>query len=173
MKKILFYILLLFQLAVVLLIVLQSNLIDKYGEERTFITHPIKEEDFIEDNIQDYETYTFEFEINNIPKEKWEVDKQHNYRNPVYVLLKENKAGVYEVIKATDKEITTNKNNEIVLIGKDAYESEDNVFHVNYGFETVNVKNHKKLLKKYKLTKPTKITYKFTSWKQSKLISID
>ncbi|HLR59521.1 MAG TPA: GDYXXLXY domain-containing protein [Pseudogracilibacillus sp.] len=173
MKKILFYVLLLFQLAAVLLIVWQSHLINKYGEERTFITSPIKEEDFVLDDIQDYETYTFEFEINNIPKEKWDVDKQHNYRDPVYVLLKENKAGVYEVIKATNKEITTKKNNEIVLIGKDAYESEDNVFHVNYGFETVNVKNHEKLLKNYQLTKPTKITYKFAPWKQSKLISID
>lgn len=173
MKRTLFYILFLFQITVVLVIVLQYNLIDKYGEERTFITQPFEDEYYEGENyIQNYDTYTFEFEINNIPKDKWEGN-DYDYRAQVYVLLKENKTGVYEVVKATDKKITTDKATEVVLIGHDIYESEDKVLHVNYGFDKINVKNHESLFKDYELSKPRKATYKFAPWNQSKLVNIE
>ncbi len=172
MKRILFYILLLFQIIAVLVIVLQYNLIDKYGDERTFITQPFEDENYIEKDIQDYDTYTFEFEINNIPIDKWEGD-DYDYRAQVNVLLKENKAGVYEVVKATDKKITTDKATEVVLIGHDIYESEDKVLHVNYGFDTINVKNHESLFRDYELSEPREVTYKFAPWNQSKLVNIE
>src|SRR5690625_224150 len=103
MKRILFYFLLLFQVSVVLLVVLQYNLIDKYGTEITLITQPWEEE-YNEDDVFAYQDYTFEFEINTFSKDKW-VGKEVNYQTPVFVLLKENQSGIYEIEKVTDKEI--------------------------------------------------------------------
>src|SRR5699024_10915096 len=115
MKRILFYILLLFQVSVVLLVVLQYNLIDIYGAEITLITQPWEEEYYVND-IHAYQDYTIEFEINTFAKDKW-VSKEVNYQTPVFVLLKENQSGIYEIEKVTDKEIQTNKSKEIVLQG--------------------------------------------------------
>jgi len=171
MKRILFYFLLLFQVSVVLLVVLQYNLIDKYGAEITLITQPWEEE-YYEDDILAYQDYTFEFEINTFAKDKW-VGKEVNYQTPVFVLLKENQSGIYEIEKVTDKEIQTNKSKEIVLQGTNLYESEADFFHVDYGFETVNVKNHQDLFEDFKVSEQTEVTFKFAPWKQTKLIQIN
>src|SRR5699024_4147964 len=81
-------ILLIIQESVYFIIVLQYNLIDKYGTEITLITQPWEEE-YYEDDILAYQDYTFEFEINTFAKDKW-VGKEVNYQTPVFVLLKEN-----------------------------------------------------------------------------------
>ena len=179
MKRALFYTLLLFQVIVVLLVVVQYNLIDTYGEERTFITVPYPDEEYypddefyMEEEITDYDMYSFEFAINNIPKDKWEGKKDYNYRDRVYVLLQKNDSGIYEVVKATDKKITTSKENEVVLIGNNIYEDE-NDYHVSYGFENINVDNHKKILKDFDMSKENKVTFKVTPWKQGKLIKVE
>ncbi len=179
MKRALFYTLLLFQIIAVLIVVVQYNLIDTYGEERTFMTIPypdeeyyLEEEYFIEEEISDYDMYSFEFAINQIPKEKWEGKKDYGYRDQIYVLLAKNESGVFEVVKATDKKITTNKENELVLIGNNIYEDED-VYHVSYGFENINVENHKEILKDFDMSKENKVTFKVAPWEQGKLIKTE
>src|SRR5690625_7369065 len=126
MKRILFYFLLLFQVSVVLLVVLQYNLIDKYGAEITLITQPWEEE-YYEDDILAYQDYTFEFEINTFAKDKW-VGKEVNYQTPVFVLLKENQSGIYELVNVTDKEIQSNKSKVIVIHGSSLYDSEADIY---------------------------------------------
>src|SRR5699024_12231623 len=100
MKSNLFYFMLLFQVSVVLLVVLQYNLIDKYGTEITLITQP-REEEYNEDDVFAYQDYTFEFEINTFSKDKW-VGKEVNYQTPVLVLLKVNKSELYDIEKVKD-----------------------------------------------------------------------
>lgn len=175
MKRILFYSLILFQVITVSIVVIQYNLIDTYGKTATFIVHHYDEEDeyYYEENIQDFETYMFELEINNIPKDKWEGKKEVQYNDRVHVLLEENKNGVYEVVKATDKELTATKENQLVLIGKEIYENDDKMYHVSYDFETINVTTHQNLIKDLKIREMKKVSYKFAPWNQSKLINIE
>lgn len=176
MKKALFYTLLLFQIIAVSIVVVQYNLIDAYGEDRTFMTTPYPEEEeeyYIDEEITDYDMYSFEFAINQIPKDKWEGKKDYGYRDQVYVLLAKNESGVYEVVKATDKKMTTDKENELVLIGNDIYKDEDGDYHVSYGFENINVENHKEMLKDFDMSKENKLTFKVAPWEQGKLIKVE
>lgn len=172
MKRILFYTLLIIQIIAVLLIVIQYNLIDTYGETKSFKINQ-SEEYFDSELIRDYDMYTFELDINEIPKEKFEGNPDFDYRDAIYVLLKKNKDGIYEVVKATEEKITTSNKNELVLLGKNFYKDDQGIYHVNYDFETINVKAHKPIIKDLKSSEITKVTYKFASWNQSKLISIE
>src|SRR5699024_5442284 len=115
----------------------------------------------------------FELEINNIYKGKWHGKKEIQYNDRVYVLLEENKEGIYEVVKATDKELAATKDNQLVLIGKEIYENDEKTYHVSYDFETINVKTHKDVRKDLKLPDRKKVSYKLAQWNQSKLINIE
>src|SRR5699024_214501 len=175
MKRILFYSLILFQVIAVSIVVIQYNLIDVYGKNATFKVHQYDKEDeyYYEENIHDFDSYMFELEVNNISKGKWHGKKEIQYNDRVYVLLEENKEGIYEVVKATDKELTATKDNQLVLIGKEIYENDEKTYHVSYDFETINVKTHKDLIKDLKISDMKKVSYKFAPWNQSKLINIE
>lgn len=138
MKRILFYSALLLQIGIIVVLIIQSSMIDEYGKSIKLLTE--KQEYYYPYDTSMDQTMFVSYEINNIPKQKWETDLALNYNEKVYVLLEQGKDDLYEVVKAGQESFTP-KSNQVVLTGK--YQYEDNVlgvYIVHYGIEELNRK---------------------------------
>lgn len=165
MKRYLFYFVLLIQVLLIILLVVQNGLIDRYGKTVKLIT---EKNDYIDNSFYEEDFYT-EYEINKISKDQWKLAQAEDlaFNERVYVLLKEDEDGIYHVVEATDEQMTAEEN-EVVLIGMHPYY--DSGYHVDYGIETI--KNYKQ----YGSLDPNKqwlVTLKVSPWHQKKIIAIE
>lgn len=165
MKRILFYIALIMQIVLILIIGFQDSVIERYGEEIM-----LKVE---RDNYKQYESNKvniyLNYEINKIPVSKWEVNDNASYNEKVYVLLESEDNSIYHVMRASSKKIKAGEN-QVVLIGKKSSSSYPyGLRSVEYGLE--NVKDP--LLFEGVSSKKSRIaTIAIAPWGQTKVISI-
>jgi hypothetical protein len=156
--------LLVFQVAVISLIAIQYALIGKYGETVEVLQ---KSPDPDMYDYQDDGLY-IDYEINYIPKNKWDLPKNIKHNEKVFVLLEANNDGLYEPVKATGKSVNT-KGNQIVLSGKyQEYASEPNRKRVDYGIEHIRKNQYSKLDQQ----KQWIITLQIAPWGQKKIVDI-
>ena len=131
MKQKLFAILLLFQAAFILLVPLQHHLIGDYGKTIQLLG-----------NLSPYYYYDetrnilyFEYEINTIPEEKWEVSRELDFQEKLYVIVKPDENGIYEVVRATDKKPDIGAEETILLAKYSYYHEVGKEYQVEYGIE--------------------------------------
>lgn len=135
MKRILFYLLLAVQLIVLLFLTFQFEKIDEQG--KMIKIHTIKPEYPMYDFVFEDSMYV-EYEINKIPQEKWNNSSTVDYNNRVYVLLKRDNNGIFQVEQASIDRLTTDKEEEVVVVGTYHYHDEALGYHyVSYGMEKI------------------------------------
>src|SRR5690625_804257 len=103
MNRILFYVVLIFQALIIILFLFQFERIDQVGTEIKLVTVEKR-------GMNDYyfplmnDAY-LDYEITKIPPEKWNGSVDLDYKDTTYVLLQENKEGVYEIVEASGEKI--------------------------------------------------------------------
>lgn len=166
MKRILFYLLLVFQVAVISFVAIQYKLIDDYGKEVNILKEKSEPDSYYypEDGLH------LDYEINDLSDEKWHAPDNMNTNEKVYVLLEADEDGVYHTVGAAKKKLET-KQDQVVLVGKyqdDISESDNN--RVNYGIEQVK---EKKKYSKLNRNKEWIVTLKIAPWGQKKIVHIE
>src|SRR5690625_1789393 len=135
MKRILFYLLIAVQVIAILFLTFQFEQIDEQGKMIQLRTN--KPEYPIYDFIYERHMYV-EYEINRIPEDKVSNANELDFDDRVYVLLKSGSDGVYQVERVSNKKLTSNQADEIVLVGQYHYHDEQRNYHfVNYGMEEI------------------------------------
>lgn len=166
MKRILFYLLLVLQVAVISLIAIQYKLIDNYGKEVNILKEKSEPDTYYYPEDELY----LDYEISDLSDEEWHAPDDMNTNEKVYVLLEADKDGVYHTVEAAEKKPKT-KQNQVVLVGKyqgDISKSDNN--RVNYGIEQVKEKEkYNKLDRKNQWV----VTLKIAPWGQKKIKNIE
>lgn len=168
MKRILFYLILILQVIVIGFLTYQFEKIDQTGHQIKIQTlspkYPVYG-DFIEGDV------FVEYDINKITEDRWENTLPIDYNTPVYVLLQEDKTGVYRVRHASTDKIEATKENEFVLKGTYHYHDPNRDIHyVNYGLE------HIKKPDRFGTFKPRDelvVTILVGKWGQYKVVAIE
>lgn len=167
MKRILFYVVVFFQVAVIAVLSWQYFLIAQYGKSIDLLLekreYPLFEYgDYLGDTYVDYEINTIDSTV--FPKE---VAKDYNKR--VYVLLEANKDGIYHVKKVSDYKLQADSN-QVVFVGKyNYYDSISRMDKVTYGIEEITDQSLYMNLDK---NKSTIVTVKVAPWGQKKVVAM-
>ncbi len=168
MKRILFYCVLFIQAAVILLVAVQHMLIADYGKEIKLlqdvptITHYYEEPNYL----------YIDYEMNTIPDEIWEIERDLDWREKVYIVLEpsESGSGIYEPVRATDKKPKAGAN-DVVLLGRYDYSSQEESEHyVLYDIERID--NYKKQ-NQLSNNKRWVVTVKVAPWGQKTVVGIE
>lgn len=134
MKRLLFILLMIIQAAALLLIPIQYEFIDDYGETIRLLT----EKHYYDEYYTDQDYLYIDYEINRISDEIWEIDEELDYKEQVYVVLEPDETGVHHAVRATTVN-TVAAEGEVIIQGSYSYSDEQIGKHfVNYGFESVN-----------------------------------
>ena len=168
MKRILFYLIIMLQVIVIGFLTYQFEKIDRTGHQIKIQTlspnFPVYG-DFIDGDMY------VEYDINKIQEDRWEDSLPLDYHTPVFVLLQEDKTGVFRVRHASTDKIEAKNDNEFVLKGTYHYYDQERDFHyVNYGLE------HIKQADQFGTFKPRDeliVTILIGKWGQYKVVGID
>ena len=167
MKRVLFYTLLIFQAAVILLIAIQHHLIDDYGETIKLLRETSVANSHYYYNDSDY--IYIDYEINTISQDIWEIDGELNYQEQVYIVLKPDESGIYHATRAT-KDKPEAVGNEVVLPGKYNYNDEMlHEYYVHYDIEEINNNNQYQLEDREQWI----ITVNIAPWGQKSIATIE
>lgn len=135
MKRLLFYIFLLLQ---IVLLVILTGIFENFNDQGDVITIKTKIPDYYmyDDGIVKRTLYT-EYEISNIDADKWNNENEIDYNNRVYVLLEENEEGIFEVVAGSDEPLKKEEH-QVLVTAKYNYFDETRGFHsVRYEIEEI------------------------------------
>lgn len=166
MKRILYYSLLAFQAAVILLITVQHALINVYGTEIKLL-----EEDSIQtDNYYQPNYQYLEYEINRIDDEIWDIEDELNWKEKVYVVLKLDESEIFNAVRVT-LEKPEAAPNEVILLGRYKYTNEaERKHYVDYDIERMD---NDKLQDQLSDKDQSIITVMVAPWGQKTVVAID
>ena len=168
MKRILFYTLLIFQAAVILLIAVQHYLINDYGETVKLLRE--KDSNSANYYYDDSDYVNIEYEINTISQDIWEIDEELNYQEKVYIVLKPDDSGIYHAVQARiDKPEAVG--NRVVLPGRYKYSDEMlHEYYIHYDIEEINNNNNQ-----YQLEDDEQwvITVNIAPWGQKSIATVE
>lgn len=134
MKRFLFYLLLLLQIAILFLLGVQYYFIDDYGRTVQLLS---KHEEMTDTygSYNQHMTY-IDYEINFIAEDAWEIAEEVDYNTKIYVLLESDSDGVFHIAKANDQKIDAEQD-QVVLQGRYQYYNDmQKEYHVTYGIES-------------------------------------
>lgn len=168
MKRILYYCVLFIQATVILLLAVQHMLIDDYGKEIKLLQDKsIHTDNYVEPNY-----LYIDYEINTISNEVWDIERDLDWREKVYVVLQpnESEAGIYEPVRVTDEKPQT-RANEVVLLGRYNFSNQAKRNHyVEYDIERID--NYKG---QYQLSSNKRwvVTVKVAPWGQKAIVGME
>lgn len=171
MKRSLFYALIIGQIALLLLIAFQDQMIDRYGKEITLRTVDAR---FLEYGWIDYEGYLrANLAIEVTTKDKWEVDPETlDYNERVYVLLAEDENGYYDVEKVSTKKLKA-RDNRVVLSARYLYDMMPTSNQIRYEVDYAIEKMSKDLYGNINTSHPFSVTVKVAPWGQKKVVKVE
>lgn len=165
MKNKMFYLLVLGQVVLLLILAGQYYLIDSYGATFKIYLDDSQDYSFLGNDRDVYVDY----EIREIPQEKWGIEREISSRENVYVKLEVNKDGVFEVVDVADHKLTPYDTDQIILKAKYIYDFSGRYF-VEYGLQD-------KIPVDYFVDvardKPIVASFQRAPWGQVKLIKIE
>ncbi|UOQ46897.1 GDYXXLXY domain-containing protein [Gracilibacillus caseinilyticus] len=138
--------------------------IDIFGQEIRLQTKPIDPQDPF---YGDYVTLSYQAE--DINKNKWKLEDEPNYNQPVYVTFAPQEDGVYEVTKVTGDRPNTS---DQVVVVKAKYNYDDlNTYHVDYGLNRYYVEDNTgtEIEEREQLI----VTIAIAPWGQKKIVTIE
>src|SRR5699024_1599798 len=139
--------------------------IDATGTELTIQTKAFEYEPYLEYDSSLYVDY----EINEINKENWTIDEELNYNTYMYVLLKKDSNGLFQVSEVALQDNWSNMSDDTVVLRASYgyYDTSSKTHFVNYHLEELyNVSQSEQLKQGDKLN----VTWKIGIWGQFKLI---
>lgn len=166
MKRILFYVLLFVQAAVLLLLAVQHMLIDDYGtkirllQDRQLQTY----------HYQEGNSLFIDYEINEIPEEVWGIERELARGERVYVVLQPNESKIHEPIRVTEDKPNADAN-EVIFPGRYKYKGElEKKHYVEYNIERID--NYEE---QYQLSdnKRAIVTVKIAPWGQKAIVGME
>lgn len=170
MKRLAFYGILLLQAAVILIIPLQYQLIDAYGETiKIAQAKPDPELDYGYEADFSYPNLYVEYEMNKINKDLWKDEKPKKSGTRVYVLLEKQADGLFTVVEASTKKLVKEKD-QMLLIGQYQHDYEG-IYIVNYGIENIN--NYQDKYSNLNSKERLAVTIKVAPWNQYKIITVE
>lgn len=168
MKKYILYSLLLFQVVVIATLIYLFEQIDKTGKEVTVQTKTFEYEPYL-----DYDSLLYvDYDINEINQETWTIDGELDYNEGLYVLLKKDSDGLFQVSKVALKDIWSNVADDTVVLRASYgyYDTASKTHFVTYQLEELyNVPKATKLKQGDKLN----VTWKVGKWGQFKLVDME
>lgn len=167
MKRFLLYVTLLLQVVMIILIAIQFDLIDRYGQH-VYLKTVIQE--YYDPEYDSFEGPIFtEYEINFISNDVWKIDESLQYNDRVYVVLGLTEEGTYNVVDVSEDSIKAN-DDQIVLIGKYQYEDTRlNQHIVHYDIEIID---RKRLGVEFRPDQEAIVTLLVAPWGQKKMIDV-
>lgn len=165
MRKIFFYAIVSFQVFFLAGMSIAYYLIDDFGETIKLATVPVDPQDIF---YGDY--VTLNYEIGQINANRWEGSDQPSRGEKINVLLEADKNGVYQVKKASNKDIDA-KNGEVVLTGK--FQQKDaagKIYRLDYGIGRYYVEDNTG--EKYEQQGKLVVTLTVAPWGQKKIVSL-
>lgn len=167
MKKLIFYGILVLQSVIILLISGQYYLIDRFGQEIKLKVNPQDHED---EYFQYMDEMYLDYEILTVPEQKWSGVKEPNYNDKVYVLLKPNKDGIYEIKEASTSKLEA-EGEEFLILAKLQYRDDrTKAIHITYDLEYVQ---NERLSKGVNVKEPAIATWIISPWGQKKLVQVE
>lgn len=162
MKRIAFYTVLFIQIIVLSLLAIQYNLIDRTDKEVQLL---LQDRTFYSESTPIYINY----EIQEIPKEKWDIEVDQEDVDSVYVLLEQGENGISNVSKVVLEK--PNKDAaQAFLKASFSYENRG-MYHVHY--ESLQRVMDERLIEGIESDKALVATIKIAPWGQSKITSIE
>lgn len=170
MKRVMFYGLIVIQIIFVVVLVFQFERITTTGKEIEILT--------IKEYSNDDYTWEFnnsayvEYEINKIPEERWDSEKENvSYNDKIYVLLNKSHDDVFKVKQASIKKLKATNDDEVVIVGRSDYGFNSNEpIRVNYDFNTIN---HIEQYGEFKSDQTLKVTLIVSTYGQYKITNIE
>mgnify|MGYP001499111811 CR=1 FL=1 len=139
MKQKMFVFLLIFQAIIICLVPLQHYLIDDFGE--TIVLQARKSPDMYYSSNKDF--LYIDYDINEIPEENWDISRDMDYQEKVYVVLRADEEGIYRLVRVTDKKPRLN-GDEFSLTGKFGYFNDhEKRYRIEYGVEQLDWKGER------------------------------
>lgn len=169
MKRFLFYAALLLQISMMILIVIQYNLIDDYGQSIQLRT--VKQDYYGSYDPSIEQTVYTQYDINFITNDQLEMSGSLDYNEKVYVVLELTEDGFYEVEKVRKDNFIKTTDQQIVVVGKYQYEDTWLRQHVvHYGFEYLD---RREIGYDYRPDRLAAVTVKVAPWGQKKVVDIE
>ena len=171
MKRILFFSILLIQIAAIFILTFQFESVEQTGKEMMIKTIFPDEELYYDPMMYIDGTSYVEYDINRISEEKWNNSESIAYNKLVYVLLEKNEEGIFEVVTASDQPIENISDAQVVLTANYSYHDKRDKYHyVLYGFERI------KQIEKYgsfRRDDELLVTVVIGKWGQRKIIDVE
>jgi len=166
MKRTLFYLAIILQIAFLSLLAFQHSIIDRYGEEITLSTHRDYGGHF--GWVDHQGKLMVNLDIEKIAEDKWLVDPEKlNYNDKIFAILQEDEDGFHGVKEASNKQLKV-KEGEVLLVGSFLYKDED-VYDVDFQLENIQPDLHQSIDHR----NPFSVTIKVAPWGQRKVTKLD
>ncbi|MFD1017803.1 GDYXXLXY domain-containing protein [Thalassobacillus hwangdonensis] len=167
MKRIAFYVIVAAQALFLIGMSAAYYAIDAVGESIKLRTEPIDPRDLF---YGDY--VTLNYEIEQIPIEKWNVEKEASYGDMIHVLLERREDGIYEVVEASNRMYDPG-DNQVAVQAKYEWSSEvEKIHRVSYGINRYYVEeNTGRELEEQAGEMIVEVA--IAPWGQKKIVSID
>lgn len=165
MRKVFFYLFIVVQVVILLVMVGQYYLIESYGKSfKIFINEPY-----------DYSTFNHrkdiyvEYDITEIAKEHWPINEQMSYNDRLYVKLEANTSGVFEVIDVAEHKLIPSSDQQVVLKANYVYDHAG-MFNVDYRLNNeININQFADVTRDEKVI----AHFKLAPWGQIKLMTLE
>lgn len=161
-----FYALVFIQVLFLILMSVSYYAMDFWGKTITLKTDPIDPRDpFYGDYV------TLDYEVEQVPEEKWNIKASLNRGEKVFLLLEENEEGIYELKEATTFWPTAQGNQE-VLTAKHAWSDPSlNQYQVDIGLDRYYIEEGTGELWEQRQEREVEIV--LAPWKQKKIVSLE
>ncbi|WP_246938658.1 GDYXXLXY domain-containing protein [Bacillus pinisoli] len=127
-KRALFYGVIGLQVFFLLAMSVSYYAIDWFGQEIRLKTEPVDPRDIF---YGDY--VTLHYTISTIPKELWKDSEEPSYKEPVYVVIRE-EGGYFEAVSVNRNRPEIN-DNEVLMKGRYLYDLNESELFIEYGIE--------------------------------------
>lgn len=168
MKKYILYGLLLLQIIIISTLIFLFEQIDETGKEIMIQTKAFEYEPYVAYNSSLYVDY----KINEIDQATWTIEDELDYNTDVYVLLKKDSDGLFQVSEVALEDIWSGvEGDRVVLQASYGYYDRDSKTHyVNYKLEELyNVPE----ATEWKQGDILNVTWKIGKWGQFKLVGME
>ncbi|HLS06318.1 MAG TPA: hypothetical protein VK079_00095 [Bacillota bacterium] len=165
MRKVFFYLFIIAQIVILLVLVGQYYLIESYGKSFKIYLN----ETYDYSTFNNHQDIYVEYEITEIAKEHWSINEKLSYNDRVYVMLEENTAGVFEVIDVAEHKLVTSSDQQVVLKANYVYDHAG-MFKVDYRLNNeININQFVDVARDEKVV----AHFKLAPWGQIKLITLE
>lgn len=134
MKNIAFISFVVLQVIFITVLVILFEQIDHKGKE--IIVVSVNEEDYYHYGLdQPQQTLYKQYNISEVPEDKWEIDEVLKYQETVYVTLTRNEDNIHEIKRVTKKKPKSVDSGDVVILARYDFQNENGLHSVRYGFE--------------------------------------